>query len=142
MPPKKNSGLTTSLENTENVFDNTSEDRILINESKARLIYKNHIKNNTFGGLCGTFFGLFLTCLIAVLTSTFHDIFYIEGSSVFVKLSFIFGTGVFFICFIVFLIIWIVHKVKYSEKKFIAALKNTNPPAKTTKSKNAKSSKK
>lgn len=120
------STLKTKVEKTNlEVFDNTKEVAVKINESKARLIYNKYCKA-TDGGTVLAFFGTFLACLTTLLTATFHDILNLEGSAyimnaVFIILTFIFGG-----LSVVWLIKWIYSLAKLSETAFINELKGNN----------------
>ena len=80
-PKKKNSNLKfKTVESSGDIFDNTTEETVIINVSKARLIYYKHIKRQGNGGLTLTFLGLFLSCVVTLFTSTFKDVFGIQNS--------------------------------------------------------------
>lgn len=104
------------------VYDNTTEAAIQINESKARLIYNRHANNPT-GGLVLSLFSTFITCLIAVTTTSFNDILGIEGSANILCAIFILGTIGSGIITLVFLVKWLNHRRKYNEDTFITELK-------------------
>lgn len=123
MAQKKKNEITITLSNDPIIYDNTSEDRIIINESKARLIYAKHIKRSPYRNLCGTFLGLFLSCLISVLTADFKDIFGIKNSSAFFYSFFLIATIVFSIFTFAFFVLFLINRKKYNEDKFISELK-------------------
>ena len=119
---KKLETLTT--ESTENiVIDNTAENVIKITESKARLIYDKHIKRGKYGELSLTFFGLFLTCLITLLTTNFKNVFGIKNSSIFLMAMFAFAAVLFFGLTIYTVIRWVLDRKKYNIENFISDLK-------------------
>ena len=107
------------------VFDNTSEFAVKINESKARLIYNRYFKA-TSGGTVLSFLGSFLSCLTTLLTATFNDIFGIAGSSSVLSAIFVIFTGVFGILTIIWTGKWIFSLIKLNEESFIDELKGDN----------------
>lgn len=107
------------------VFDNTSEFAVKINESKARLIYNKYFKA-TSGGTVLSFFGTFLTCLTTLLTATFNDIWGIEGSSAILSAVFFILAVFFGIITLIWFIKWICSLCKLSESAFINELKGDN----------------
>ena len=124
-PKKRHSNLKSkTVESSGDIFDNTTEETVIINVSKARLIYNKHIKRQGNGGLCLTFLGLFLSCFVTLFTSTFKDIFGVQNSSYIINAIFILACGGFLIATIIFFIKWICGCKKYNEKTFIADLKN------------------
>jgi len=115
--------LKTRVQKTElEVFDNTKEIAVTINESKARLIFNKYFKSAN-GGTVLSFFGTFLSCLTALLTATFNDVFGIEGSASVLTAVFVILTGIFGILTIVWLIKWIYSIMKLNESSFINELK-------------------
>lgn len=120
----KSNGLDTKnvIKNNMPVCNNITETAITISESKARLIYRDHI-NKVNGELVLTLFGLFLTFLITVLTSDFNDVFEIENSKYFLSTSFILLTIVTGIATVIYFFKWKVNRKKYTENSFITALK-------------------
>ena len=130
--------LNTSTVNTKKetqkleVFDNTSEFVVKINESKARLVYIRYFKS-TSGGTVLSFLGTFLSCLVALLTATFNDVFGIEGSAAVLSAIFVLLTIGFGILTIVWGIKWIISLFKLNENSFIKELKGDNKnPSKST----------
>ena len=124
---RKNSSLKINLKTTKHfVFDNTSENVIQINESKARLLYQNHIKNTPNLNLFFTYLGLFASFLISILTTTFNDIFNIQGSGLFIECIFIIGSIATLMASIYVLVKWFINKKRYNEDKFIKDLKSDN----------------
>ena len=120
------STLKTNVEKTDlEVFDNTREIAVKINESKARLIYNKYCKA-TNGETVLSLFGTFLACLTTLLTSTFHDVWNIEGSAYILNAIFILLTVIFFVLSSVWLIKWIHSLVKLNESAFINELKGDN----------------
>ena len=107
------------------VFDNTSEFAVKINESKARLIYNKYFKS-TSGGTVLSLLGAFLSCLTTVLTATFNDIFEINGSAAVLLAIFILLTICFFVLTVIWTIKWIYSKKRMSEEYFIKELKGDN----------------
>lgn len=119
--------LTITIDATKGkVHDNTSEEYIAINESKARLIYKDFIQKGNYSTLFFTFLSLFLTCLIACFTANFKDVLGIENAGIIIFLIFILMTISFFITTIIFLWLWIKNRKKYNEEEFIIRLKNSD----------------
>ena len=128
MPAKdKNTSKLEIIPNIEShkIYNNTTENEIRINESKARLIYNKHINKTYNTGLIWTFLGLFITCLIAVLTSDFKDIIGIENSKYYLFSMFVIGAIVFFIATIVQIAKWLRGRKKYNVDTFIADLKES-----------------
>ena len=123
--------LNTSTVNTKKetqkleVFDNTSEFVVKINESKARLVYIRYFKS-TSGGTVLSFLGTFLSCLVALLTATFNDVFGIEGSAAVLTAIFVFVTIGFGILTVVWGIKWVISLFKLNENSFIKELKGDN----------------
>lgn len=107
------------------VFDNTSEFAMKINESKARLIYHKYFKA-TNGGTVLSFFGAFITCLTTILTASFNDIFGILGSASLLKAIFIILTFIFLLLTIIWFCKWIYGRKKLNEDSFIIELKGAN----------------
>ena len=107
------------------VFDNTSEFAVKINESKARLIYNKYLKS-TSGGTVLSLLGAFLSCLTTVLTATFNDICELDGSAAVLFAIFIILTIGFFILTVIWTAKWIYSKRKLSEEYFIKELKGDN----------------
>lgn len=104
------------------VCDNLSETAIQVTESKARLVYQNHIQGHS-GERVLSFFGLFLTFLTTNLTASFNDIWGIENSSYILCAAFWlatigFGIATLWTCFL-----WLTNRKNYSEDAFIKALK-------------------
>ena len=132
MAIKKNNKVSIDLPITEdNLYNNSKENYILINESKAKLIYEKHVKNSLHGSLSLTFLGLFISLLITFFTCEFKDIFGISNSSYYVYAVFLIATILFGILTVVFFISWILHRKNKNAKAFIDALKNSdNTPSK------------
>ena len=118
MTPLKTKIETRNLE----IFDNTNEVAVTINESKARLIYNKYIKS-TGGETVLSFFGNFLSCLITLLTATFNDIFEIEGSASTLTAIFVLLTIFFGLLTIIWFIKWINSLSTLNESAFIRELK-------------------
>ena len=117
------STLKTNVETRDlEVFDNTSEFAVKINESKARLIYNKYFKA-TSGGTVLSFFGTFLSCLTTILTATFNDIWGIAGSSAVLSAIFVILTGVFGLLTVIWTGKWIYSLIKLNESSFIDELK-------------------
>ena len=120
------STLKTNIETRDlEVFDNTSEFAIKINESKARLIYSKYSKA-TSSGTVFSFFGTFLSCLTTLLTATFNDIWGIAGTSAILSAIFVILTGVFGLLTIIWTYKWIYSLRKLDESSFINELKGDN----------------
>ena len=120
------STLRTNVETRDlEVFDNTSEFAVKINESKARLIYNKYFKA-TSGGTVLSFFGTFLSCLTTLLTATFNDIWGIAGSSAVLSAIFVILTGVFGLLTLIWTGKWIYSLIKLNEASFIDELKGDN----------------
>lgn len=123
--------LNTSTVNTKKetqkleVFDNTSEFVVKINESKARLVYIRYFKS-TSGGTVLSFLGTFLSCLVALLTATFNDVFGIEGSAAVLTAIFVLLTIGFGILTVVWGIKWVISLFELNEDSFIKELKGDN----------------
>ena len=98
---------------------------VKINESKARLVYIRYFKS-TSGGTVLSFLGTFLSCLVALLTATFNDVFGIEGSAAVLSAIFVLLTIGFGILTIVWGIKWIISLFKLNENSFIKELKGDN----------------
>lgn len=115
--------LNTRVKKTElQVYDNTKEFAVTINESKARLIYNKFFKSAS-GGTVLSFLGTFLSCLTTLFTATFNDVFGIAGSAsvltaIFVILALVFGALT-----VLWLIKWIYSFVKLNESAFINDLR-------------------
>lgn len=105
--------------------DNITDTAIRITESKARLVYRNHI-NKINGELVLSLFGLFLTFIITVLTSEFNDVFEIENSKYILNAAFVILTIATGIASGIYLVKWIVNRKKYNENSFISALKGND----------------
>lgn len=117
------STLNTSVQKRDlEVFDNTKEFAVTINESKARLIYVKYFRAAS-GGTVLSFFGTFLSCLTTLLTATFNDIFDIDGSSAILTAIFIILTGMFGLLTVVWFFRWIYSLIKLDETSFIDELK-------------------
>lgn len=115
--------LKTRVQKTElEVFDNTKEFAVTINESKARLIFKRYFKSASSGTVL-SFLGTFISCLTTLLTANFNDIFGIEGSAAVLTAIFVISTGIFGILTIVWLVKWIYSLIKLNESSFINELK-------------------
>ncbi|MBE7000222.1 MAG: hypothetical protein E7428_08550 [Ruminococcaceae bacterium] len=120
------STLRTNVETRDlEVFDNTSEFAVKINESKARLIYNKYFKA-TSGGTVLSFFGTFLSGLTTLLTATFNDIWGIAGSSAVLSAIFVILTGVFGLLTLIWTGKWIYSLIKLNEASFIDELKGDN----------------
>ena len=121
-----NTSLKTRTQKIElQVFDNTKEFAVTINESKARLIYNKYFKSAS-GGTVLSFFGTFLSCLTTLLTATFNDIWDINGSAAVLSAVFVILTGVFGVLTIVWGGKWIYTLVKLNESSFINDLKGNS----------------
>lgn len=117
------STLNTSVQKRDlEVFDNTKEFAVTINESKARLIYVKYFRAAS-GGTVLSFLGTFLSCLTTLLTATFNDIFDIDGSSAILTAIFIILTGIFGLLTVVWFFRWIYSLIKLDETSFIDELK-------------------
>lgn len=117
------STLKTNVETRDlEVFDNTSEFAVKINESKARLIYNRYFKA-TSGGTVLSFLGTFLSCLTTLLTATFNDIWGIVGSSAVLTAIFVILTIVFGMLTFIWTGKWIFSLIKLNETSFIDELK-------------------
>lgn len=124
---KKKANLQIIVSNeTTTLYENTTEDIIHINESKARLIYQKHLRKNNQPEYFWTCLALFVTCLVAVLTAEFKDVLGIQGSGIFLFSIFIIGTVLSFGFMLYFFIKWLVNRKKYSEDTFIKDLKEVN----------------
>ena len=121
---KKNNLSTRVVSRTEYVYNNTLEDIIQINDSKARLIYRDYIEKRSGKGLFFTYLGLFLTCFLAALTSSFNDFLGIPNSRYVLYVIFWLGTVSFFILTVFSLFVWLKNRKKYNEDNFIAFLKD------------------
>lgn len=104
------------------VFDNTSEFAIKINESKARLIYNKYFKV-TNGSTVLSLLGAFISCLTTLFTATFKDVFGIVGSSAVLTAIFIIFTVYFGILTIIWTLKWCYSHSKLNESSFIDELK-------------------
>lgn len=104
------------------VFDNTFESAVKINESKARLIYNKYFKIAS-GGTVLSFLGVFLSCLTTLITATFNDVFNIDGSAYVLTAIFFILTILFGILTLVWFGKWIYARIKLNEKSFIEELK-------------------
>lgn len=125
MAAKKNgSGLDTQdvIKKNMSVCDNLSETAIQVTESKARLAYRNHIKVCS-GERVLSFLGLSIAFFIAVLTSSFKDIFGIKNSSYVLCACFWIAAIGFAIATMVAFIIWLKNFRNCDEDAFITALK-------------------
>lgn len=123
------SSLKTNVETRElEVFDNTSEFAVKINESKARLVYNKYFKAAS-GGTILSLIGAFLSCLTTLLTASFNDIGGIKDSAAVLTAIYVMLTVVFFILLIWWIIKWISSLKKLSETAFINELKGQNPSA-------------
>lgn len=117
--------LTQNLE----VFDNTSESAIQINESKARLIYSKYFKSAS-GGTVLSLFGIFLSSITTLFTATFHDVFEIEGSASILTSIFVILTVVSGVFAVVWLFRWVHSKITLNESAFISELKGGSAKSK------------
>ena len=130
-----NTTLNTSTVNTKKetqdleVYDNTSEFAVKINESKASLIYNKYYKA-TSGGTVLSFLGTFLSCLLALLTAKFNDVLGISGSGAFLTAVFFLLTLGFGVLTIVWFCKWKRSRVELSEDSFIDELKGENKKTK------------
>lgn len=104
------------------VFDNTKEFAVTINESKARLIYNKYFKAAS-GGTVLSFFGAFLSCLTTLLTASFNDVLGVDGSAAVLTAIFLVLTAVFGFLSVWWLVKWIYSLLKLSEAAFISELK-------------------
>ncbi len=105
-------------------YDNTSEDIIRINVSKARLIYRGHIQNRTDTSNIWSWFGVGLSCLIAVASSDFERTkdFY-ESAPVFLRVIFTIAC-IYSFCETAWLFYqYMKNRNKYTEDTFITELK-------------------
>ena len=107
------------------VYDNTSEFAVKINESKARLLYNKYFKA-TSGGTVLSFLGTFVSCLTTLLTATFNDIWGIAGTAAVLTAIFVILTVVFGILTFLWFVKWIYSIVKLNESSFINELKGNN----------------
>lgn len=124
MPPKKNSKLEIKIISNKKaeLFDNTIDNIISITESKAKLIYNDHINNTPNIGLFFTALGFFVSFLLAILTAEFKD--FLGLKSYLIHTIFVLITVACFIWCIVLLVKYIKNKNKYNVDQFIKALKN------------------
>lgn len=109
------------------VCDNITDTAIRITESKARLVYRNHLKTCS-GERVISAFGLFVTFLTTLLTASFNDVFGFENSRYVLTAIFIImaiGSG---IATIVFLFQWLIGRKNNNENSFIDALKGYDIP--------------
>lgn len=113
------------------VFDNTSEFAVKINESKARLIYNKYFKT-TSGGTVLSFFGTFLSCLTTLLAANFNDIWGVAGASAVLYAIFVILTGTFGLLTLVWTGKWIYSLIKLNEASFIDELKGDNKSSSTS----------
>lgn len=104
------------------VCDNITDTAIRITESKARLVYRDHL-NGTNGERVVSVLGLFLTFLVTLLTSDFKDIFEIENSKYVLNAIFVILAIVSGIATIVFFFQWVISRKTNNEDAFINALK-------------------
>lgn len=120
------STLKTNVETRDlEVFDNTFEFAVKINESKARLIYNRYFKA-TSGGTVLSYLGTFLSCLTTLLTATFNDIWGITGSSAVLTAIFVILTIAFGLLTLMWAGKWIYSLIKLNETSFIDELKGDN----------------
>ena len=110
------------VNNKMSMCDNITDTAIRITESKARLVYRDYLKHSS-GERVISAFGLFISFLTALLTSSFEDIAGVANSkyvfeAVFVILAIASG-----IASVVFLIKWINGLKSNNEDSFINALK-------------------
>lgn len=107
------------------IYDNTTEDIIMVNVSKVRLIYKDHMQHNADIGIVLAWFGLALSCLIAVLTSDFEKVNVIHRD---LPKLLTFGFGFFFMLSFIKGIFHLretkMNEKKYTDETFISELKN------------------
>lgn len=104
------------------VYDNTYEAQININESKARVLCNSFFRTKC-GGTALSFLGLALSTGTALVTATFQDVFDIPGSAVFLACLYAICTGVFLVAAVIFGIKWLRNFKRLSEDAFIQALK-------------------
>lgn len=127
MPTKDKNKLTTKnviKKKGTKIFDNTEDNMIYITESKAKLIYNDHIKNTPNIGLFFTILGFFVSFLLALITADFKD--FLGFKSYYVQAFFVMITIASAVWCIILLIRWIKNKKKYSVTTFINALKDEN----------------
>ena len=126
---KNNVAKTLNFSKTQVVYDNTTEDIIMINESKARLIYKEHMHNNVDIGNILALIGMAITCLLAFLSSDFEKFSNCE------LITPTLLSGIFFIIFILASVAamklswrFLCNKGKYTDETFILSLKTSDGP--------------
>ena len=102
--------------------DNITDTAIRITESKARLVYRDHLKHSS-GERVVSAFGLFIAFLTTLLTSNFNDIAGIENSKYVMNALYVLLAIVSGIATIVFFFQWIQRRKNNNEDTFINALK-------------------
>lgn len=107
--------------------DNITDTAIRITESKARLVYRDHLKYSS-GERALSAFGLFIAFLTTLLTADFKDILGLENSKYVLNAVFILLAISSGIATIVFLILWLCRKKNNNEESFIIALKGSQVP--------------
>ena len=120
----KNNGLDTQgvIKSQMLVCDNLTDNAIRITESKARLIYRDYFTYSS-GERALSFFGLFISFLVTLLTSEFKDIFGMENSSNILEAIFIILTISFAAATIISFIKWLKDGKSNNEDSFIDSLK-------------------
>lgn len=108
--------------------DNITDTAIRITESKARLVYRDHLIHAS-GERVISAFSLFLTFLLTLLTSDFKDILGIENSKYILNAIFVILAIVFGVATIILFIKWIYEKKSKNENAFICALKGSEDDA-------------
>lgn len=123
---------TYNVSRSHTVYDNTFEEFILINVSKAILIYRDHVHNRTDLSTIFSWSGFALSCFIALVSidferiKAFHEFLFI-ALILFFLLGFIFSLAVaskHIRCYFQ-------TKGKYTEETFIAELKSKKITADT-----------
>lgn len=119
-----NNGLDTQgVVNSElSMCDNITDTAIRITESKARLVYRDHLKHSS-GERVVSALGLFITFLTTLLTADFKDIAGIENSKYVMNALFVLLAIASGIATIVFLAQWLQRRKNNNEDAFINALK-------------------
>lgn len=102
--------------------DNITDTAIRITESKARLVYRDHLKYSS-GERVVSAFGLFITFLTTLLTANFNDIAGIENSKYVMNAIFVLLAIASGIATIIFFFQWIQRRKNNNEDAFINALK-------------------
>lgn len=102
--------------------DNITDTAIRITESKARLVYRDHLEHSS-GERAVSAFGFFLTFVVTLLTAEFKDIPNCENSKYVLNAIFILLAICCGIATIVFFFQWLSQRKENNEDSFINALK-------------------